>query len=803
MRSDGPKRTVGLLLCGALWSFGCGSPSTPGTYFAEYVPFAQGGVGTDLILPFEPGEGTPLLGSGWAPAREDDSEPGHWICSHGAELRFFNATDGGTTLEFRAAPNHSPNAPPPLVTISVNGDAVRQVRLEPGWRDYQVSLPPHSVQLGWNWVRVGLQHAPSPTDVEADTRDTGPLSARFTQIRVRNSWNRPLWPGRPARIHLGGESDAVADAVVEMPTDSIMDVLLEPRPGQRLVGAVDVAFQHAGGPNEIWASIELTDTAGELHEVFRRSFRSRPRRRAGVAVDLDRWRGQLVQIRMRSWGKSNGIVRWHGLGLTAGEGGESSEAGAGGARSKAGADSGAGQATGADPQASPAADIQSETGRLVAVAGPNAGSRPDIFVIMLDAARADMFLDPESPPATPHVDALAAESTVFRVAWAPSSWTGQTLPALLTGQHPDTVGAEVWGSRLPEQVPTLPELLAAAGYSTVLWSQHNIYSTNPSLQRGFTDFTNVTEETLEGLFLLPRAEDLFVAERPTFALIHLLPPHAPYQPPEPFRGRHSSWYRGDFDPSSANLATLQHDPPPEQAELDEIVRYARDLYLENVEFADHLVGRLIEAIRRAERYEDSLIVLVSDHGEAFFEHGRFLHTTHLYEEFLRVPLIIKWPAFLQEFATAVHDPVTLVDLVPSLVDGLDLWREGLRFQGQSLLPMVFDGATYERDLYAYTRGRSSLSIPQPPAPVYALRSGRMKVLYSDVLGALELFDLERDPGEKNDLAREQPLRAKLLVQKALKQRHDNLALLARTGSPEVEALDAETLRRLRALGYIQ
>jgi arylsulfatase A-like enzyme len=777
MRYDSRVPTSLLALAAALLTSACGSPPPAAVHFAEFVPFAQGGISTDAVIPAM-GATDPLLGEGWAPSSEVDASDssGYWVYGHDAEFRFFAAVHGDLTLELQALPHSPPGAPAQVAYIFLNGVDLGPLPLRPGMRDYEVTLPGEHLVDGWNRVRMQFRHALRPSEVDENNRDTRPLAARFRRVLLRSPLNRPLWPDRPEEIGLSNPGESIDDAMIEMPTDSVMDVLIAIDEGQQLVGAVDFSFAGPTTSAEIDAAVELIDSSSTAHELFSYQFTDEPRSPESIQVDLSEWAGKLVQIRLRAWGSANAIIHWRGLGLTA------SPVANGGVA----------------PGGSELAD---STGRGRLVRGDEQTAGPDIIFIMLDAARADAFLGPDHPPATPNVDALARESTHFGTTWAPSSWTGQSVPAMFTGQSPDSVGAEVWGSQLPETSPTLAELLSGAGYHTVVWSQHNVYRGNKSLRRGFEVFEEVRSNVQEDRLLLPGADALFVEDRPTFAMIHLLPPHTPYLPPEPFRGRLSSWYTGDFEVTARNLNRLRNDPPSDQAELEEIARYAHDRYLENVEFADQLVGRLVEMLKGAGRYDNALVVLFADHGEAFFEHGRYLHTTSLYEEFLRVPLFLKWPGYMSGFAQAVDQPVTLLDLAPTLIDGLGIEPGPVEYVGRSLIPLAFDGVEYRRDLYAYTRGRVAFS--EGEAAVYAYRSGPYKVLYSDTLDLLELYNLEEDPGERNDLSSVEPLRARYMAQQAMLQKRDNLALLARLGPEQIEALDEETLRQLRALGYIQ
>ena len=245
-------------------------------------------------------------------------------------------------------------------------------------------------------------------------------------------------------------------------------------------------------------------------------------------------------------------------------------------------------------------------------------------------------------------------------------------------------------------------------------SQHNIYRGNRSLRRGFEAFEEVRSGVLADRSLLPSEDVLFLPDRPTLAVVHLLPPHGPYEPPLPFRRSLSAWYEGDYPTSavSLNRAPLAIGRTP----TDEDIRFIRSRYDENVQFADHLVGQLVETVRDAGRYDDALIVVTSDHGEAFFEHGRFLHTRFLYDEFLRIPMVVKWPSTMNGFPPAVDTVVSLVDLAPTLSDGLALdLAEGVGFQGRTFLPATFDGEKADWPVFAQTQGVSSATARQRPS----------------------------------------------------------------------------------------
>jgi len=339
--------------------------------------------------------------------------------------------------------------------------------------------------------------------------------------------------------------------------------------------------------------------------------------------------------------------------------------------------------------------------------------------------------------------------------------------------------------------------MSANGYRTVLWSQHPLYRNHKSFQRGF----EAVHQTSSGAYdELPGAQELLDDERPTFAWVHLIPPHAPYRPPEPFHGLYSSEYTGSASVEAEFLSRFPHAEDPESLSAADL-QYLRDRYLENVSFADSLVARLLAELESQGRYRSSLIILLSDHGEAFLEHGSFLHTRSLHTELLHIPLVIKWPADREGFAARISLPVSLVDLVPTLVDGLGLAGADEGFQGTSLLPGALDGTPADRPIYAVTRGVEDRR--KAPKPALMLQTGDWRILHDPLRDSSELYNQVEDPGETVDLSSDHPLKTLLLRQSLLSQQHWNRQLLrGLAGEERVEELDPEIIEQLKALGYL-
>ena len=131
--------SVLLTLCAS----GCSSPPSVEVHFAEYAPFAQGGLSSDVILPPLPGERFPLLRLGWATSSDAESQGGYWVYGHDAEARFFHVAEGEAALELRGAPFSPPGAPTQVLSVYLNGEAIQLVPMPAGWDTYRIPLPEH------------------------------------------------------------------------------------------------------------------------------------------------------------------------------------------------------------------------------------------------------------------------------------------------------------------------------------------------------------------------------------------------------------------------------------------------------------------------------------------------------------------------------------------------------------------------------------------------------------------------------------------------------------------------------------
>lgn len=321
--------------------------------------------------------------------------------------------------------------------------------------------------------------------------------------------------------------------------------------------------------------------------------------------------------------------------------------------------------------------------------------RPNIILICIDATRADRLGRFDGSAAvTPHLDELAAEAVVFDQAIAAASWTKPSVPSLLTGLYPSQHGVFDTGSAgvdvLPAEVETMAEILSGAGYDTSAFVENvNLQKRYSHLDQGFAVYE---EDVGDAAAVVDRFLD-WLEERetgPFFTYLHILDPHLPYTPTTPLPGqdlsdndrlrsvewdmRGSRWgllreavKRGHVTVSVEELAALQR------------------MYDSEIHAVDGTLGRLFELLRTRGLFEDSLIVVTADHGEGFFEHGRLDHGYGLYDELLRIPLLMRFPR--SRFAgRRIAAQVGQVDVAPTLLDVVGL--SSTQAAGVSLLPLL-------------------------------------------------------------------------------------------------------------------
>jgi arylsulfatase A-like enzyme len=313
--------------------------------------------------------------------------------------------------------------------------------------------------------------------------------------------------------------------------------------------------------------------------------------------------------------------------------------------------------------------------------------RPDVLLLSVDALRADHLGFLGYPRATsPHLDALAARAVVFEDAWASSSWTPPSTASLLTGLHPIRHGFAGGPVRLPAEVETLAETMGAAGWRTRAAVQNAWFADEFGIGDGFAQYAwwdfrgdrlaePETEADLARWMAEPGAPFLLWA--------HAFAPHAPYVPKEPWTSR---WSPPRFSRWAESLEFHEMRAFRFRMVLPHDLERFTALYDGEIAFTDDHLGRLLRALPRP---DDTVIVLVADHGEELKDHDGLGHYRHLHREVTRIPFVIALPGQTKAHRAAL--PVSGVDLVPTLRSVLGLPpKDGL--DGRALLHVSARGA---------------------------------------------------------------------------------------------------------------
>lgn len=450
---------------------------------------------------------------------------------------------------------------------------------------------------------------------------------------------------------------------------------------------------------------------------------------------------------------------------------------------------------------------------------------PNVVIFLIDTLRADRIgAYGYTKPTSPYIDSLVADGVLFEDASAPAPWTLPSVVSLLLSALPCEHNVLIDGDKVAATARTLPMRLHQAGYNTASFFANPYAGALSGLERGYDVAramdTQVDDEVVKDWLSTFDAEPV----EPFFLYIHNTEPHNPYRAEPAFVerfGEASRETRQEVEKAYRlyrRLTRIDYDEMQARGTVDNTAKQdelgrrlsalgsrINVLYDATVAEADDRLGAIVRALEEAGVWDNTLFVLLADHGEELGEHGSWQHDQSVYQELIRVPLVIRFPR--NEFAgTRVTHPVTLLDVAPTIVDYLGATELTAGFRGRSLLPWI-EGQTDE-NLMRVTAMRANRKKFYRPHKEnrgdlnVVIRQGEWKGIWNAETESLELYDLGRDSGESEDMSAAEPE----LVGDML---HFAQSWLAGCESSAMESytenelqLDEETRRRLEALGYI-
>ena len=440
---------------------------------------------------------------------------------------------------------------------------------------------------------------------------------------------------------------------------------------------------------------------------------------------------------------------------------------------------------------------------------------PDVILISLDTLRADHLpIYGYDRPTAPNLDALARESLVFERAYAEAPHTLPSHTSLFTGLYPGRHGVLDRGDTLAPEVPTLAEVLAADGYQTAGFTSCYFLTPEFRLDRGFAhyefahDIESPRNADATNEAILRWADTL--GDEPFFLFAHYFDIHSdwnqlPYDAPEEFRRRLAGDPPAGFRSGNGSVAATRwlalQNRKGSDLSADEL-RYIEHLYDAGIAWTDSQVGALLAALAARGRLDRAIVIVTADHGEEFQEHGRLLHT-QIYDEHLRIPLLISLPEMRGGSGPACRPSPARpeleagrtqalaqhVDLLATLTDclGIDL-PPGV--QGSSLLPALA-GATPSRDAAFFDTPRGTQ---------YGILRDGWKLIETPASGRRRLFQLDGDPAERRDVSAREPERTRALASELAAHRHENET---KRVEGENVAVPEEVHKALESLGYVR
>jgi arylsulfatase A-like enzyme len=395
-------------------------------------------------------------------------------------------------------------------------------------------------------------------------------------------------------------------------------------------------------------------------------------------------------------------------------------------------------------------------------------SSPNVILISIDTCRADhLGCYGFARRTTPNIDAIAEQAILFENAVSPIPLTLPAHCSMLTGAYPLYHGVhDNLRYHLDETNVTITEILKERGYITAAFVSSFVLDRRFGLGQGFDIYNDRFEKPAAAEQDKERRGEetsrlacRFLEEHrdePFFLFLHYFDPHTDYNPPQPFASQ-----------------------------------YADDLYSGEIAYCDQCIGQVIDKIKSLNLYDSSLLIIVGDHGESLGQHGEAEHDYYIYQGNIKIPFIVRAPRMRQP--KRINGAAGLVDVVPTILGCLDVPIPA-HIQGEDLSEYSRRTAPSETERYVYCE--SLTATKYACNPLLGLVSKRWKYIETT---RPELYDLSRDPVEKNNLAAKETKQARFMQG----QLWDLTAgLVSKEGIDGKMELDEQSRRRLESLGYV-
>lgn len=429
-----------------------------------------------------------------------------------------------------------------------------------------------------------------------------------------------------------------------------------------------------------------------------------------------------------------------------------------------------------------------------------AAGKPNVIVILVDTLRADKIgtYGYTRRKTTPNLDTFAAGGQVWEQVISQNAWTVPSVASLFTGVDPQAhralnfkQGQKLETDTIADAHDTLAESFKAGGYGTAAFIKSTVISTSHGYSQGFDKFEIVGGKDQAWGYSAKELNDVAIpwltsavkGGKPFYAYLHYMDPHSPYKAPEPWYSKYKGSYTGKMDGAHVQLEDAFKAGTLTQADWD----HELALYDAEIEYFDTEFGRLWGELQKAGAAQNTLVVLVADHGEAFGEHKNVFHG-NLYQENIHVPVIVRGPGIkagrMKHYAQIIDVPPTLAELT-----GVG---KGKYWMGKSMAAaMGGSGSGHSDVVYSEYAGHRTVIEP----------STGLKLILGD--GPPKLYDLKADPLETKNLHDSRSADAARLKTQLDTRFAAGQAIGQKLGKGKSEGMSAEQCEMLKQLGYVE
>lgn len=726
---------------------------------------------------------------GWGYAEgQEDTGKFRWAIGRKSSVVFFCTRLSDKTVTMLCKPFNPDNLPVQAGKVFINDTYLETITFDQGGY-YHISIPEDLLQYGSNRLIFKWRYRRAPADLGLG-KDTRNLAVCFFSLRLRDE-GQPL--EAQTRDTKASTTITCDGSTISVPQGGVVEYYfaLPKRAALKFGLSSEQGFTRTDR-----ACVAIYSETGR--KAIREFASDTPSPEGGHRVNLDKFGGNTVKIAF-----SNRADNARGFSFSL-----------------------------INPLVATASKVTPDTfavnnqaGQVRKVSQPEAKplTMPPVFIYLIDTLRADhLSCYGYERKTTPCIDAFAKDGVLFRNAFANASWTKPAVGSILTGLYPNKHGGEDQKDRLSGEVMTLSEILQSHGYRTLYITSNGNVTREYNFDQGNTfyadDFLGFYRDHFEeartekevGTALYHSSEFVNLAfsslvesnpdllKEPIFAYLHTVDPHDPYTPEKPFL-EFKKKLKGRDDLAFRETMLSENDQRELSAEdLDFII----SLYDCEILHNDYYFGEFIKYLKQHGIYDNSLIVLVADHGEQFKEHGGFLHGYSIYNEEIHVPIIVKFPH--REFAGA-HSAfyVSQVDILPTILDyvGVPIPPE---VDGMPMLELLRNGdckrTIFVKEYYEGFNFAGFLSSFDEMKHITRYQNQ----FYTDIL-SYERFALDKDFHERKNLFDPESH----FDLKSVQFKTDCFLEAMKPEIPKKEAeidykqLSPETLENLKALGYVK